>query len=190
MAPLLDYAHDKPYYRVINANSDLKSSLAEVAGHMEPETVLIRGDVEGKFLNFLTDQGYIYLDIHHAMTAVCHRLTPKGQEVIKHIEMGQIPPAQLLIQILQDFIYSGRTFGRKFVLGGQYPCKVRQLDFLEKNCGKIDRMYYITSEPLETPIEYCERQVIETALFNENRFSRIPESSDFADVLENIIQRR
>ena len=148
---MIDYAEKKPYYSKINVNLSINDSFSQISKEIEPEIILLSEDVNNHLRLFLESQGYRYFNLNQAMKSVVSRQTERGKELIKLTESGKIVPARLLIKIMQESIYSGSTFGQKFILGGVYPSKVKELQFIEKNCVNISKLYHYT-EYEEIPI--------------------------------------
>ena len=178
---MIDYAESKPYFSRINVNLSVDDSLAQIGKEIEPEVVMVYNDKNNLIITFLAQQGYQSLDLNEAMKSVCSRQTEKGKEIIRLIESGKFVSGRTLIEIMQEFIYSGSTFGKKFVLCGNYPSKVKELEFIERNCVKIQKLYY-WAESVENSysiIPYVEEEKLETYMFRTGRFVRFLPSSDY-----------
>jgi adenylate kinase family enzyme len=175
---MLDYAGSKPYFSRINVNLSIEESFLQIANEIEPEVVMVLSDTENYIKNFLINKGYQYINLHEAMKSVCSRKTEKGKEIIKLTESGKIVSGRLLIQIIQELIYSGSTFGKKFVLTGSYPGKIKEMEYIEKNCVKIQRVYYYAGADRKNIVSYVEEEVLETYLFNQGRLVVFNATSD------------
>ena len=186
---LIDYAEKKPYFSRINVNFSIENSLDQIAKVIEPEVVMVINDVYDNVKHFLEEKGYQYINLHKAMESVCSRKTEKGKEIIRLTEAGKIVSGRLLISIIQDFIYSGSTFGKKFVLGGSYPAKVKELEFIEKNCVKVQRLYYFVEYVDNSIVHYLEEANLVTYMFNQGRFVKLTHGQPFEIELEQRVDR-
>lgn len=190
---MLDYAEKKNYFSKIDVNLNIDQSLDQISKVIEPEAVMIMNDTQDKVKNFLVNKGYQYLNLNEAMKSICSRLTEKGKEIIRLTESGKIVSGRMLIKVMQDFLYSGSTFGKKFVIGGNYPNKVKELEFFERHCVKIQRLYYFVENEGDVISNFVEEHDLLTYMFDRGQLVRLESCENYmdawADELKNRIDR-
>ena len=191
--PMLDYAENKAYFSRINVNLSIDESLSQIAREIEPEVVMVLNDSSNLLKSFLEGRGYQYLNLNEAMKSVCYRQTEKGKEIIRLTESGKFVSGKLLIGIIQDFIYSGSTFGKKFVIGGSYPGKIKEFEYIERHCVSIQKAYYhVQSDSIyDHIVSYVEEETLETHLFSKGKLVRLLSDpyADFSHQIDDKIER-
>lgn len=173
MSPLIDALDKKLYFAKINANLSVENTFAQISKHIEPEVVMIRHDPEGSFSNYLHNQGFNDVNLHDSMSLSCKRQTQKGKMIMNYVETGKIVPTKTLISLVQDSLYNGSSFGKKFILKGKYPATVKELNFIEKHCAKITKIYHVTHNPNDPLYVELEKEEIDTHLVRENKLAKI-----------------
>ena len=129
----------------------LKELQAIVAGHVNPEILLVRSNensreegseelLQGMMMEMKTNHQYKILDVPPMRKEEISRLTAIGEEMIQYTSKGKIIPAECTIKLLKKVIYSVAKHN-KFILKG-FPEEVDQLVLFEQMCGKIKREYY------------------------------------------------
>ena len=182
---MIDYAGKKPYFSRINVNLSISQSFSQISQEIEPEMILLSNDVNNHLRLFLESQGYKNFNLNQAMKSVVSRQTERGKELIKLTESGKIVPARLLIKIMQEFIYSGSTFGQKFILGGVFPSKVKELQFIERNCVNISKLYHYT-EYEEIPISQNTSEVsINTCLYKNGKLLNFHSADNYQEAFNH-----
>lgn len=190
---MIDYVQKKEYFCRVNVNLTVSESFLQVSKEIEPEVILMMNDAHNHLKTFLENQGYQYFNLDQAMRSVCSRQTERGKDIIMLTEGGKVVPARLLIQIMQEFIYSGSTFGKKFILGGVFPSKIKELQFIENNCVSISKVFYYTANEEHPISSHLEEETIETYMFKRNKLVRLQGGENYSEMFSselNIRQNR
>lgn len=187
---MLDYVEKKDYFSRINVNTTIEESLDQIALAVEPEVVMIMNDNQDKVKNFLIGRGYQYLNLNEAMGSIISRKTEKGKEIINLTEDGKIVSGKILIKVMQEFLYSGATFGKKFAIGGNYPGKIKELEFFERNCVKIKRLYYFVENEGDTICNYVEEYDLLTHMFDRGQFLRLDNCENYCEAWSEELTHR
>jgi adenylate kinase family enzyme len=187
---MIDHASKKGYFSNINVNLPVNQSFEMISKEIEPEIILLRNDVNNHLRLFLESQGYQYFNLNSAMKSVVSRQTERGKELIQLTEAGKIVPARLLIKIMQEFIYSGSTFGQKFCLGGVFPSKLKELELIENHCVRISKAYHYT-EYEEIPIASdLEQGSIDTFIYKSGRLLAFHAADNYKEAFKRDLDHR
>ena len=72
-----------------------------------------------------------------------------GQEFYKLVGASKVPPADLIVMMLNKIIYCGQANLNKFILTN-FPATIEQAKAFEINCAKLSAMIYPTSSTTAT----------------------------------------
>lgn len=101
-------------------------------------------DVRKAYLDFLTSQGFINLDVNSLIRDENERKTSIGLEFLNMVAAGKIIPAEMIVRMLRKIIYSGNGQD-KFILSS-FPDIIEQAKEFEKSCSNITAILYLSSE--------------------------------------------
>ena len=81
------------------------------------------------------------LDVDVCIKGETERATAIGKEFVKLAHTSKVPPASLIVKMLNRIIYCGQPDLNKFILVN-FPDIIEQADAFEAGCARISAMVY------------------------------------------------
>lgn len=131
-----DQSFDKSVQCVYDAIEPLVIHVRPGAGAAE-----LRDEIVDKLA---CDHGFVPLDVNVCIKGETERGTNVGKEFVKLAHTSKVPPASLIVKMLNNIIYCGQPNLCKFILVN-FPDIIEQADAFEKGCARISAMIYPSS---------------------------------------------